>query len=711
MNIDKKECSFDFGAHQVTLSTGQIANQASGAVMVSMGDTVVLVTAVVEKESAEPRDFFPLTVNYQERYYAAGKFPGGYIKRESRPSVQETLIARLIDRPIRPLFPEGFTNEVQIVATVVSLDPEISADIPAMIGAAAALSLSGAPFNGPLAGARVGYIDGQYVLNPTASQLTASQLDLVVAGTESAVLMVESKAKELPEEVMLGAVMFGHEQLQVAINAIKELTAKASANKHHINYAIQDKNPEILNKIRQNYSDKLAHAFSIKDKQARETELKAIRAEAASALEADGLDAATVVNYFFVIEREIVRNQLLDGQPRIDGRDLETVRPINICLDLLPRTHGSALFTRGETQALVTATLGTDTDAQAIDSVAGNSTERFMLHYNFPPFSTGEIGQMGSPKRRELGHGNLARRALEAVMPSEEQFPYVVRIVSEITSSNGSSSMASVCGGCLALMAAGVPIKSPVAGIAMGLVKEGDRHVVLTDILGDEDHLGDMDFKVAGTASGVTALQMDIKINGITKEIMSQALEQAHRGRMHILSIMHEAIEAPRTQLAKFAPRLITFNINPEKIKNVIGKGGSVIRSIVETSGAKVDIKEDGTVIIASPDEAAALDAKRQVELVVAEPEVGVVYHGIVSKILDFGALVTILPGRDGLLHISQISHERVKDVRDCLTEGQYIDVKVLEVDSSGKIKLSRKALLPEPAAEKAAAPETPKEQ
>ncbi len=690
--MKKIEHSFQFGDRKVVLETGRIANQASGAVLVSMGDTVVLVTAVVEKDASEPRDFFPLTVNYQERYYANGRFPGGYVKREGRPSVQETLIARLIDRPIRPLFPKGFTNEIQIVATVLSMDSEIPADIPAMLGAAAALGLSGAPFNGPLAGARVGYRDGDYVLNPTKSQLQDSALDLVVAGTADAVLMVESKAQELPEDIMLGAVMFGHQQLQAAVKGISDFVAAVGVKK--MDYKVSEPSESLLERIRTDWGSRLEQAFAIGDKQEREGALVQVRTEAIAAMHDTELEEAQLEDHIFTVEREIVRRRVLEDLPRIDGRNRETVRPISIELDLLPCAHGSALFTRGETQALVVATLGVNSDAQSVDTVAGGYSERFMLHYNFPPYCTGELGVIGSPKRRELGHGNLARRALEAVMPSEEEFPYVVRLVSEITSSNGSSSMASVCGGCMALMAAGVPIKAPVAGVAMGLVKEGDDYAILTDILGDEDHLGDMDFKVAGTASGVTALQMDIKTNGITEEIMRQALAQAHRGRMHILGIMQQTLVTPRVQLSAKAPRLLSFNINPDKIKDVIGKGGSVIRSIIETSGATVDIKDDGAVVVASPNEASAYDAKRQIELLVADPEVGMVYHGMVSRILDFGALVTILPGKDGLLHISQISNERVKNVRDYLTEGQQIDVKVIEVDAAGKIKLSRKALI-----------------
>lgn len=690
--MKKIEHSFQFGDRKVVLETGRIANQASGAVLVSMGDTVVLVTAVVEKDASEPRDFFPLTVNYQERYYANGRFPGGYVKREGRPSVQETLIARLIDRPIRPLFPKGFTNEIQIVATVLSMDSEIPADIPAMLGAAAALGLSGAPFNGPLAGARVGYRDGDYVLNPTKSQLQDSALDLVVAGTADAVLMVESKAQELPEDIMLGAVMFGHQQLQAAVKGISDFVAAVGVKK--MDYKVSEPSESLLERIRTDWGSRLEQAFAIGDKQEREGALVQVRTEAIAAMHDTELEEAQLEDHIFTVEREIVRRRVLEDLPRIDGRNRETVRPISIELDLLPCAHGSALFTRGETQALVVATLGVNSDAQSVDTVAGGYSERFMLHYNFPPYCTGELGVIGSPKRRELGHGNLARRALEAVMPSEEEFPYVVRLVSEITSSNGSSSMASVCGGCMALMAAGVPIKAPVAGVAMGLVKEGDDYAILTDILGDEDHLGDMDFKVAGTASGVTALQMDIKTNGITEEIMRQALAQAHRGRMHILGIMQQTLVTPRVQLSAKAPRLLSFNINPDKIKDVIGKGGSVIRSIIETSGATVDIKDDGAVVVASPNEASAYDAKRQIELLVADPEVGMVYHGMVSRILDFGALVTILPDKDGLLHISQISNERVKNVRDYLTEGQQIDVKVIEVDAAGKIKLSRKALI-----------------
>lgn len=685
--------SFQYGDKVVTIETGKIARQATGAVLISQGDTVILVTATAKKEAVPGRDFFPLTVNYQERYYANGRFPGGFIKRESRPSVNETLTSRLIDRPLRPSFPDGFINEVQVVATVMSYDPEVSPDILALIGAAAALEISGIPFNGPLAAARVGYQDGAYVLNPSVKQVVQGSLDLIVAGTKDAILMVESEAKELTEEVMLGAVMYGHEQMQVAINAIKELALEAGKEKwlfsptymHH----------DLIAKIKQDFGDKLAAIYELTDKQIRYGKLDELRKQIIGALVIKDDDSSPsaehVLHSIHELESTIVRNRILDNLPRIDGRNLTTVRPIDIELGLLPRTHGSALFTRGETQAFVVATLGTEGDAQVIDVVPGETKERFMLHYNFPPYSTGEIGMMGSPKRRELGHGNLARRALSAVIPSQEQFPYVLRVVSEITESNGSSSMASVCGASLALMDAGVPIKSPVAGVAMGLIKEGDRFAVLTDILGDEDHLGDMDFKVAGTSAGITALQMDIKIAGITEEIMRVALEQANKARAHIFGLMYDKIAVARTDISDFAPRITTIKINPEKIKDVIGKGGIMIRSLVEETGATIDIKDDGTVTIASADQNAAAHARRRIEEITAEVEVGKIYTGKVTRILDFGAVVSFLPNKDGLVHISQIANTRVNAVSDYLQEGQEVRVRVAEIDRMGKIRLSMK--------------------
>lgn len=685
--------SFQYGDKVVTIETGKIARQATGAVLISQGDTVILVTATAKKEAVPGRDFFPLTVNYQERYYANGRFPGGFIKRESRPSVNETLTSRLIDRPLRPSFPDGFINEVQVVATVMSYDPDVSPDILALIGAAAALEISGIPFNGPLAAARVGYQDGAYVLNPSVKQVAQGNLDLIVAGTKDAVLMVESEAKELTEEVMLGAVMFGHEQMQVAINAIKELGLEAGKEKWlfnptHIHH-------DLIAKIKQDFGDKIAATYELTDKQIRYGKLDELRKEIVAALvikdDENSPSAEHVIHSIHELESTIVRNRILDNLPRIDGRNLTTVRPINIELGLLPRTHGSALFTRGETQAFVIATLGTEGDAQVIDVVPGESKERFMLHYNFPPYSVGEVGMMGSPKRRELGHGNLAKRALSAVIPSQEQFPYVLRVVSEITESNGSSSMASVCGASLALMDAGVPIKAPVAGVAMGLIKEGDRFAVVTDILGDEDHLGDMDFKVAGTSEGITALQMDIKIAGITEEIMRVALAQANKAREHIFGLMYAKIAVARDDISDFAPRITTIKINPEKIKDVIGKGGIMIRSLVEETGATIDIKDDGTVTIASADQNAAAHAKRRIEEITAEVEVGKIYTGKVTRILDFGAVVSFLPNKDGLVHISQIANERVNAVSDYLQEGQEVRVRVAEIDRMGKIRLSMK--------------------
>jgi polyribonucleotide nucleotidyltransferase len=682
--------TFAYGQHQVTLETGELARQADGAVVVSMADTVVLVTAVARKTADPGKDFFPLTVNYVEKTYAAGRIPGGFFKREGRPSEKETLTSRLIDRPIRPLFPEGFVNEVQVVATVVSLNPDVDADIPAMIGASAALALSGVPFQGPIGAAKVGYKDGQYILNPTATQLKDSKLDLVVAGTADAVLMVESEADCLPEDVMLGAVVFGHEQMQVAIKAINEL--KAEAGKPAWDWQPPAADAALEAAVAAQAEAALTAAYQITEKQARHAKVAEAKAAALLALtsgEAPAYTADAVSKELANLEYRIVRQRILDGQPRIDGRDTKTVRPITIKTGVLPRAHGSALFTRGETQALVVTTLGTGRDAQIIDALTGERKEPFMLHYNFPPFSVGETGMMGSPKRREIGHGNLARRGIQAVMPDMSTFPYVIRVVSEILESNGSSSMASVCGTSLALMDAGVPIKASVAGVAMGLVKEGDRFQVLTDILGDEDHLGDMDFKVAGTRTGVTALQMDIKINGITREIMQIALEQAKAGRLHILDQMDQVLAQPRSNMSEWAPSIITLKIDPEKIREVIGKGGAVIRAITEETGTTIDIDNDGTVKIASVNGAAGREAQRRIELITAEVEVGRVYEGKVVRLMDFGAFVTILPGKDGLVHISQISDERVERVSDKLKEGDVIRVKVLEVDRQGRIRLS----------------------
>jgi len=681
--------TFAFGQHQVTLETGEMARQADGAVVVRMGDTAVLVTAVARKDADPKKDFFPLTVNYVEKTYAAGRIPGGFFKREGRPSEKETLTSRLIDRPIRPLFPEGFFNEVQVVATVISLNPEIDSDIPAMLGASAALALSGVPFQGPIGAAKVGYIDGQYVLNPTAAQLKQSKLDLVVAGTAEAVLMVESQADCLPEDVMLGAVMFGHEQMQTAIKAINEL--KAEAGKAAWNWIPPPPNAQ-LEAALASHAAQLADAYKITEKQARRDRIKEIRESALNALaggEAPAFRPEEVLKEFGDLEYRIVRERVLAGEPRIDGRDMKTVRPISIRTGVLPRAHGSALFTRGETQALVVTTLGTGRDAQIIDALGGERKEPFMLHYNFPPFCVGETGMMGSPKRREIGHGNLARRGVNAVMPDMATFPYVIRVVSEILESNGSSSMASVCGTSLALMDAGVPIKAAVAGVAMGLVKEGERFQVLTDILGDEDHLGDMDFKVAGARDGVTALQMDIKIQGITREIMHTALEQARAGRLHILDHMDQVLAAPRPNMSEWAPSIITIKIDPEKIREVIGKGGAVIRAITEETGTTIDIENDGTVKIASVDGVSGREAQRRIELITADVEVGRVYEGRVARLMDFGAFVTILPGKDGLVHISQISEERVERVSDKLKEGDVVRVKVLEVDRQGRVRLS----------------------
>ncbi|HHH36609.1 MAG TPA: polyribonucleotide nucleotidyltransferase [Gammaproteobacteria bacterium] len=686
--------TFQYGDHTVTLETGEIARQATGAVLVSMGETAVLVTVVGQKQVEEGRDFFPLTVNYQERTYSAGKIPGGFFKREGRPSEKETLTSRLIDRPLRPLFPKGFTNEVQIIATVVSLDKEIDPDIPAIIGASAALAISGIPFNGPIGVARVGYRDGNYLLNPTLSQLEGSQLDLVVAGTANAVLMVESEAKELPEDVMLDAVLFGHQQQQVVIEAINELAREAGKPAWDWQPPADDE--ELLAAVEEAGREDIAAAYRIQEKLDRQSRLSEIRAAIVERLgggETPRWSADEVRGAVEKLEKRIVRERILAGEPRIDGRDTRTVRPINIRVGLLPRVHGSALFTRGETQALVSTTLGTGRDAQIIDAIEGERREPFMLHYNFPPYCVGETGFVGSPKRREIGHGRLAKRGIAAVLPDLEEFPYVIRVVSEITESNGSSSMATVCGASLSLMDAGVPISAPVAGIAMGLIKEGERSAVLTDILGDEDHLGDMDFKVAGTEKGVTALQMDIKIDGITRDIMATALEQAHEGRMHILSRMNAVISEPRSDISEHAPRIVTIKINPEKIRDVIGKGGATIRALTEETGASIDIADDGTIKIASVDNSASEEAIRRIKQLTADVEVGSIYEGRVAKLMDFGAFVTILPGKDGLVHISQISDERVENVSDKLSEGDIVKVKVLEIDKQGRIRLSMKAV------------------
>jgi polyribonucleotide nucleotidyltransferase len=695
LNVTRK--TINYGRHTLTLETGEVARQAHGAVMVNMDDTVVLVTVVGNKDVKSGQDFFPLTVDYQERTYAAGKIPGGFFKREGRPSEKETLTSRLIDRPIRPLFPEGFLNEIQVIAKVVSSNNEVDSDIPAMIGASAALAISGIPFNGPIGAARVGYLNGEYVLNPTATELKSSQLNLVVAGTKQAVLMVESEAMALSEDVMLGAVVFGHQQMQAVIDTINELADEAA--KPLWDWALPQKDSSITERIAQIAEEELREAYRLRQKQARSEKVEQTRAKVLSVVAPEGSDTAHVnlVNSIFSdIESKIVRSQILNGEPRIDGRDTRTVRPITIRTGVLPRTHGSALFTRGETQALAVATLGTARDEQIIDALQGEYRERFMLHYNMPPYATGETGRVGTPKRREVGHGRLAKRALLAVLPTPEEFAYSMRVVSEITESNGSSSMASVCGGCLALMDAGVPLKAHVAGIAMGLIKEGNRFAVLTDILGDEDHLGDMDFKVAGTESGITALQMDIKIQGITKEIMNVALLQAREGRMHILGLMKQTLATPRAELSAYAPRMITIKIKPEKIRDVIGKGGAVIRAITEETGTTIDIKDDGTVTIACVSSEGGEAAKRRIEEITAEVEVGRVYDGTVLKLLDFGAIVSVLPGKDGLLHISQIANERVNSVADHLKEGQAVRVKVLEADEKGRLRLSMKAVAEE---------------
>ncbi len=703
MNPTKK--SIAYGHHTLTLETGEIARQAGGAVLVSLDDTVVLVTAVGARSARAGQDFFPLTVDYQEKTYAAGKIPGGFFKREGRPSEKETLTSRLIDRPIRPLFPDGFYNEVQVIATVMSVDPEIDPDVPAMIGASAALMLSGLPFNGPIGSARVGYLNGEYVLNPTKTELTQSQLNLIVAGTEAAVLMVESEAQELPEDVMLGAVVHGHQAQQAVINMIHELVE--AAGKPLWDWQSPAKNQAMMDQVTACAETELRDAYRLRQKQMRQQKLKEIGARVeAECLPADAPPgyANEVRDFLHELEATIVRSQILAGEPRIDGRDTRTVRPIGIRTGVLPRTHGSALFTRGETQAMVVATLGTARDEQIIDALMGEYRERFMLHYNMPPYATGETGRVGTPKRREIGHGRLAKRALLAVLPTAEEFAYSMRVVSEITESNGSSSMASVCGASLALMDAGVPMKAHVAGIAMGLIKEGNRFAVLSDILGDEDHLGDMDFKVAGTDRGVTALQMDIKIQGITKEIMGVALAQAREGRLHILHLMQEALPHARQEVSQHAPRMMTFKINPEKIRDVIGKGGAVIRALTEETGTTIDIQDDGTVTIASVNADACNAAKKRIEEITAEVEVGRIYEGTVLRLLDFGAIVQVLPGKDGLLHISQIARERVNNVSDYVKEGQVVRVKVLEADDKGRLRLSMKAAADDAAAAASAA-------
>ncbi len=696
--FNKVTKTFQWGQHKVTMETGEIARQSTGAVLLDMEGTVVLATVVGKTEGKAGQDFFPLTVDYLEKTYAAGKIPGSFFKREGRPSEFETLTSRLIDRPIRPLFPEGFFNEVHVVVHTVSLNPEVDADIAALIAVSAALSISGLPFNGPVGAARVGYVNGQYVLNPGQTTRKDSILDLVVAGTEAAVLMVESEAQQLSEEIMLGAVVFGHEQGNIAVAAIHDLVR--DAGKPAWDWKAPAKNEPLIAKVQALAGDKLAAAYQIRNKQARTQACRSAYSEVMTGLKASGeaFDAVAVEGLLFEIEAKIVRSQILAGEPRIDGRDTRTVRPIEIRNSVLPRTHGSALFTRGETQALVVTTLGTERDAQRIDALAGEYEDRFMLHYNMPPFATGETGRVGTPKRREIGHGRLAKRALIACLPSKEEFPYTMRVVSEITESNGSSSMASVCGGCLSLMDAGVPMKAHVAGIAMGLIKEENRFAVLTDILGDEDHLGDMDFKVAGTTNGITALQMDIKIQGITKEIMQVALAQAKEARMHILEKMQSAMGEAKTDVSSFAPKLFTMKINPEKIRDVIGKGGAVIRALTEETGCQINIDEDGTITIAATDADKAEIAKKRIEQITAEVEIGKVYEGPITKLLDFGALVNLLPGKDGLLHISQIAHERVEKVSDYLSEGQIIKVKVMETDEKGRIKLSMKALLDRPA-------------
>ena len=693
--------TFQWGANTVTMETGEIARQASGAVLVNMDETVILATVVAAKQAKAGQTFFPLTVDYQEKFYAAGRIPGGFFKREGRPTEKETLVARLTDRPLRPLFPEGFYNEVQIILSVLSLNPEVEPDIPALIAASAALAISGIPFNGPIGAARVGWLNGAYVLNPSASQIAQSALDLVVAGTESAVLMVESEARELSEEIMLGAVVYGHEQMQVAIDAIHELVE--AGGKPEWNWTAPVADAVLVERLNALSEAPFRDAYAIRSKQERSVRINEIEAATKATLLAEAeaaghakLDAVELDSRLFDVQSRIVRNQILDGHPRIDGRDTRTVRPISIRTGVLPRVHGSALFTRGETQALVTATLGTARDEQMIDAIAGEYKERFMFQYNFPPFSTGETGRVGSPKRREIGHGRLAKRGINPLIPSATEFGYSLRVVSEITESNGSSSMASVCGGCLALMDAGVPMKAHVAGIAMGLILEGKRFAVLTDILGDEDHLGDMDFKVAGTETGVTALQMDIKIQGITREIMQVALAQAREGRLHILEKMKAAMGGAREELSAYAPRMYSMKINPERIRDVIGKGGAVIRSITEETGTQIDIQDDGQITIAATDSEAALRARKRIEEITAEVEIGRVYEGTVLKILEFGAIVQVLPGRDGLLHVSQIANERVERVGDYLKEGDKIRIKAIEADDKGRLRLSMKAVTPE---------------
>ncbi|NIJ68457.1 polyribonucleotide nucleotidyltransferase [Xanthomonas sp. 60] len=687
--------TFQYGKHTVTLETGEIARQAGGAVIVKFDDTVLLVSAVAAKSAREGQDFFPLTCDYQEKFYAGGRIPGGFFKREGRATEKETLISRLIDRPIRPLFPEDYKNEVQIIATVMSLNPDIDGDIAALIGASAALSLAGTPFKGPIAAAKVGYKNGEYILNPTVTELKDSELELVVAGTANAVLMVESEAALLSEDVMLGAVTFGHREMQKVINAINELVTEAGTKPS--TWTAPAKNEALISALQEAIGPRLGEAFQVRDKLQRRDAISAIKKDVVESLAgrvaAEGWNPAELSKEFGELEYSTMRNSVLDTQVRIDGRALDTVRPIAVKTGILPRTHGSSLFTRGETQAIVTITLGTARDGQVIDAVSGEYKENFLFHYNFPPYSVGETGRMMGPKRREIGHGRLAKRGVLAVMPSLEAFPYTIRVVSEITESNGSSSMASVCGSSLALMDAGVPVKAPVAGIAMGLVKEGDRFVVLSDILGDEDHLGDMDFKVAGTSEGISALQMDIKIEGITEEIMKQALQQAKAGRLHILGEMAHGLTAPREELSDYAPRLLTIKIHPDKIREVIGKGGSTIQAITKETGTQIDIQDDGTIVIASVNAIAAQAAKARIEQITSDVEPGRIYEGKVAKIMDFGAFVTILPGKDGLVHVSQISSDRVEKVGDVLKEGDVVKVKVLEVDKQGRIRLSMKAV------------------
>jgi polyribonucleotide nucleotidyltransferase len=693
--VAKVTKSFQYGSHEVTLETGEIARQASGAVMVSMGGTVVLVTVVAAPKAREGQDFFPLTVDYMEKFYSAGRIPGGFFKREGRPTEKETLTSRLIDRPLRPLFPEEFRNEIQVIAQVVSLNPEVDGDIPALIGASAAMRLAGVPFKGPIGAARVGYANGQYVLNPTAAQLKTSDLDLVVAGTSSAVMMVESEAKLLSEDVMLGAVVFGHQQMQLAIDTINAFVAEAGVKTFKWDAPVAK--TALFDAVKASVGNRFTEAFQIRDKLARRDVVSALKSDVKTAIaadaEANGWSDADIGNAFGEVEYRTLRDGVLSTKVRIDGRQLDDVRPISMRVGVLPRTHGSALFTRGETQALVVATLGTTRDSQLIDAPEGEWKDTFLFHYNFPPFSVGETGRVGSPKRREIGHGRLAKRGVQAVKPTIEEFPYVIRVVSEITESNGSSSMASVCGSSLAMMDAGVPLKSAVAGIAMGLVKEGNDFVVLSDILGDEDHLGDMDFKVAGTADGVSALQMDIKVDGITEEIMRAALAQAKRGRLHILGEMAKCITEARSEMSEFAPRLLTIKIHPDKIREVIGKGGATIRSITEETGTTIDITDDGNVVIASVNREAAEAARKRIEQIVSDVEPGRIYEGKVAKLMDFGAFVTIMPGKDGLVHVSQISSERVEKVSDKLKEGDIVKVKVLEVDKQGRIRLSMKAV------------------